>query len=117
MERGWIGIDLDGTLATYDKWVSDMHIGEPIEPMVTRVQHWLAQGIEVKVFTARVGKASGREEYSVAEIKRRIREWTEEHIGTALDSTCCKDFAMIELWDDRAVQVVKNTGARADGQP
>jgi hypothetical protein len=28
-----------------------------------------------------------------------------------------KDFAMIELWDDRAVQVVTNTGERADGLP
>lgn len=27
------------------------------------------------------------------------------------------DFAMVELWDDRCVQVIPNTGKRADGKP
>jgi hypothetical protein len=27
-----------------------------------------------------------------------------------LEVTCVKDFAMIELWDDRAVGVLMNTG-------
>jgi hypothetical protein len=30
--------------------------------------------------------------------------------------TCCKDRGMIELWDDRAVQVIENTGERVDGK-
>ena len=28
-----------------------------------------------------------------------------------------KDFRMIQLWDDRCVQVIPNTGLRADGEP
>ena len=36
--------------------------------------------------------------------------------GEVLPVTNCKDFGMIELWDDRAVQVVFNTGIRADGK-
>ena len=51
---GWIGVDLDGTLAEYDKWVSPTHIGKPILRMVKRVQKWLAEGRQVKIMTARV---------------------------------------------------------------
>jgi len=29
---------------------------------------------------------------------------------------CEKDLNMIELWDDRAIQLIKNTGQRADGK-
>jgi len=36
--------------------------------------------------------------------------WCEKHLGLALPVTCVKDMHMIELWDDRAVQVVTNTG-------
>lgn len=49
MNRGWIGVDLDGTLAHYDKWIGPEHIGEPIAPMVDRVRAWLGQGIEVRI--------------------------------------------------------------------
>ena len=51
---GWMAVDLDGTLAHYDKFISPSHIGEPIAPMVARVKKWLSQGKEVRIFTARV---------------------------------------------------------------
>ena len=28
-EKGWIGVDLDGTLAHYDKWRGVEHVGDP----------------------------------------------------------------------------------------
>ena len=43
MSEGWIGVDLDGTLAEYLGWQGMGHIGEPIAPMVERVKAWLAQ--------------------------------------------------------------------------
>lgn len=118
---GWIGVDLDGTLAKYEKW--DGGIGEPIPLMVERVKKWLADGVEVKIFTARVGfgagysSESGRsDDEKFAEEQRRIIEaWCEVHIGQKLPVTATKDFRMIELWDDRAIQVIPNTGVRADG--
>lgn len=100
---GWIGVDLDGTLARYDGW-NNGAIGAPVPRMVERVKCWLAEGITVKVFTAR---ATGD-----AEMIAAVQDWTEKHIGQRLEVTCCKDFAMIELWDDRAVQVQVNTGMR-----
>ena len=35
---GWIGVDLDGTLAIYTGWKGCDHVGEPIPPMVERVK-------------------------------------------------------------------------------
>lgn len=107
--RGWFGVDLDGTLAHYDQW--DGMIGEPIAPMLDRVKQWLADGRDVRIFTARV---SGDADAAV-EQRERIAAWCIEHIGQELPITCRKDYAMVELWDDRAVQVVTNTGQRADG--
>ena len=43
-----------------------------------------------------------------------IDRWCLKHLGEALPITCIKDMRMTELWDDRAIQVVPNTGARAD---
>ena len=34
---GWIGVDLDGTLAHYGGWIGPDHIGDPIAPMVERI--------------------------------------------------------------------------------
>ena len=113
--RGWIGVDLDGTLAHYDKWVGPWHIGEPVPLMVDRVKQWLAEGKDVRIFTARVSE-DVRNDSEKMLVSLTIREWCVKHIGRALPITYKKDFSMIELWDDRAIQVTKNTGKRADGQ-
>lgn len=109
--KGWIGVDLDGTLAEYHGW-GDGTIGVPIPAMVDRIKRWLAGGIEVRIVTARVSDGPGRS----ADIQRLlIEQWCETNIGQKLLVTNCKDFAMVELWDDRAVQVIPNTGKRVDG--
>lgn len=41
---GWIGVDLDATLAEYNGWVHEPHIGPPIPAMVTRIKQGLADG-------------------------------------------------------------------------
>lgn len=33
-DKPWLGVDLDGTLAVYDKWRGIEHIGAPIPAMV-----------------------------------------------------------------------------------
>ena len=115
---GWIGVDLDGTLAHYNGWKGHDHIGDPIWPMVEKVKQWIKEGKEVKVFTARVGTGRGFSKYSQAEDtqefadaqRKLIEDWTEKIIGTRLEVTAQKDWAMMELWDDRAVQVIPNIG-------
>jgi hypothetical protein len=110
--RGWIAVDLDGTLAYYDGWRGPEHIGEPIMPMVERVKAWLAEGIEVRIFTARVSDEAGtRAGFAIA-------DWCEKHIGQVLPVTNVKDYGMVELWDDRAITVEQNTGRMiGDQQP
>jgi len=108
---GWIGVDLDGTLAHYEKWVGPEHIGEPIPAMVGRVKRWLAEGRDVRIFTARVSHDGSALRLNEALIARgAVERWCREHLGQVLLVTCTKDYAMLELWDDRAVQVRLNTG-------
>lgn len=106
-EKGWIGVDLDGTLAEYysgGKYDATV-IGKPIPAMVDRVKAALRQGYNVKVLTARmVGHGLN------SDVAQAILVWTMKHVGAALEPTCIKGPGMIELWDDRAVGVEPNTG-------
>ena len=117
MSRGWIGVDLDGTLAVYDEWIDALHIGAPIPAMVERVKAWLVEGCDVRIFTARVGGQGEPPHPELETIRRTIEKWCLTHIGQSLPVTNAKDLHMVELWDDRAIQVVTNTGLRADGRP
>ncbi len=105
----WIGVDFDATLATYDIWRGDGHCGEPIAPMVNRVKQWLAEGEDVRIFTARVGPGVMNERVA----RRAITDWCVKHIGRGLPITATKDYGMVELWDDRAREVIPNTGVLA----
>lgn len=112
---GWIGVDLDGTLAEYTGWQGPAHIGQPILKMANRVQQWLLEGKDVRIFTARVFEGVMTDPHELAAVRVAIEGWCLSHIGRVLPITCTKDYGMIELWDDRAVQVIPNTGERADG--
>lgn len=101
MNKGWIGVDLDGTLAHYDERHGMERIGAACIPMVRRVQQWLAAGIEVRVVTARAGDPS---------LKSFVPSWLRDHNLPELPVTCRRDMALLQLWDDRAVQVEVNTG-------
>ena len=128
--KGWIAVDLDGTLAQYDQWIGPGHIGEPVPLMLARVKGWLKEGKEVRIFTARVFPFN---DVIYADTPRpslathidntrlddawlavhSIRRWCYKHVERILPITNVKDFGMIEIWDDRAVQVEKNTGIAA----
>ena len=109
---GWIGVDLDGTLAEYGGWQGADHIGKPIPLMVNRVKQWIREDREVRIMTARVAPMNCEGPETI----KAIDDWVRRHIGMSLPITHEKDFGMIELWDDRVVQVIVNTGRRADGK-
>lgn len=96
--RGWIGVDLDGTLARLEK---GRHIGRPVAPMMARVKYWIGSGREVRIFTSRANDS-----LEVA----RIKDWLAQHGLPDLEVTNKKDNRMIALWDDRAVKVIENQG-------
>jgi len=104
--KTWIGVDLDGTLAKYNGWKGETHIGEPIPLMVNRVKEWLAAGKDVRIMTARVANVDDDT------VENAIKAWCKEHLGQELPVTNVKDHQMEELWDDRAHRVEKNTGVK-----
>lgn len=106
MSKGWIGCDLDGTLAHYDGWEGIDIIGKPIPAMIGRVKQAINAGYEVKIFTARASATGADLNIAI----NAIQDWTLKYIGVRLEVTCSKDFQMIELWDDRAVQIQHNKG-------
>lgn len=112
--KGWVGVDLDGTLAHYEGWVNVSHIGNPVPLMLERVKRWMKEGRDVRIMTARVCPQRDYQEREKAIYA--IQQWCREHLGKAIPITHEKDFAMVELWDDRCVQVEPNTGRRVDGK-
>lgn len=97
--EGWIGVDLqlDGTLANYNGFMGDDHVGEPIMPMVERVRKWIAEGKDVRIFTARKPHPA-------------IRKFSMENFGKILPITNKKDQFMQANYDDRAVGIKRNEG-------
>jgi hypothetical protein len=105
----WIGVDLDGTLAhdlgNQRKNRGLEQIGSPIKPMLNRLRKWIAEGKTIKIFTAR---ASSPRQVVM------IKKWLASYDLPDLEVTNVKDLRMIELWDDRCVQVMTNLGEPVD---
>lgn len=109
--NGWIGFDLDATLAQYHGFRGAMHIGDPIPEMIALVKQYRSQGIAVKIFTARISHdgTPGRQR-DAAQALLAIQEWCFKHIGEYLPVTNEKNYQMWKCYDDRAIQVEANTG-------
>ena len=105
MREGWIGVDLDGTLAHYDEYSTAVDIGAPIPPMLARVKHMIQRGQLVKIFTARA---------SNPQAVKAIKNWLVDHGLPPLEVTDRKDHDLIEFYDDRARRVETNTGRLLD---
>jgi hypothetical protein len=110
---GWVGVDLDGTLAKYDGMPADGSIGEPIPNVVAAVKGLLEKGIEVRIVTARAQSKDDLHQNVPAldfQEVEKVQDWCEKNIGKRLPVIFWKDYQMIELWDDRAIQFIKNEG-------
>ena len=116
MSYPYIAVDLDGTLAHFKDTGNTLEIGLPVPLMLHKVQKWLKDNKEVRIVTARVNS----EDNPYADRQRaEIEKWLLKYVGQKLPITCKKSHNMTELWDDRAVQVIPNTGERVlalDGQ-
>jgi hypothetical protein len=97
----WIAVDLDGTLAWYDQNHDINIIGDPIEETLFRVKQWVAEGIEVRIFTARA---------AVEDMVQPVKDWLSKHDLPDLTVTNLRDNQLIQMWDDRCIQVETNTG-------
>lgn len=107
-DRGWIGFDLDGTIAYHGGGQGPEHIGLPIPPMIAIMRLHLAQGWEVRIMTARVGPQGDPD--APARARAAIERWCLEVVGQVLPVTHEKDYRMVRMYDDRAAQVIPNKG-------
>ena len=117
MANPWHGVDFDGTLVEYEhgNFRHDV-IGTPVPRMVDRVKKWLEAGEEVRIVTARVYAPPDNpiQQYQARNAGIKIQDWTFQVFGVMLAVTNEKDYDMIDLWDDRARQVIPNTGLPID---
>lgn len=134
---GWIACDFDATLFEWGEGTSNpgdvLRVGKPIPKMIERIKKHLADGEEVRIFTARVGPATAEECLQAFQGRGKfppyegeigpdpVLDWMNyqttlienacrEHLGQPLPITAVKDFYMYKLYDDRATQVIPNTG-------
>jgi len=103
----WYAFDLDKTLAEYPPKNGES-IGKPIPTMVAKLRSYIAKGRDCRIFTARVGPDKTATE--LTQFKYDLRLWLLRQGLPSLEATVTKDRWMEELWDDKAKQVVPNTG-------
>lgn len=120
MSEGWIGFDLDGTLAKMLEWEPGEaptldKIGEPIPTMIARLKQRLDEGYAVRIVTARVSPPLDHQ--LALRQHALISVWCKEHIGQHIPITAHKDLDMIVLYDDRVVQVELDTGRLLGPEP
>ena len=101
LSQEWIGVDLDGTLARSDRNLSLARVGEPVPKMLGLVKSMVNNGVKAKIFTARAGDSNQ---------VQLVKAWLVKNGLPNLEVTNVKDYDMIRLYDDRAVQVIANTG-------
>lgn len=104
--RKFIAVDLDGTLAHYDRFVGRTHIGEPVPSMLRLVRMLMNSGHVVIIFTSRVSDPTKDN----SDVYAAIHEWCEKHIGERLYVTATKWPYFNVIYDDAAVAVRTNQG-------
>jgi hypothetical protein len=107
----WVGFDLDGTLANDEpgQAYDPLRIGEPIPRTVQRARDLLADGMNIRIVTARA-MPKGNKQIPQFEVIYAIEQWCLTHLGQIVPVVACKDYDMLALYDDRAIQVERNTG-------
>lgn len=100
-----VAVDLDGTLAEYDRWRGNHHIGQPVAAILDRVIALLKDGHEVTIFTSRVAGDWPDHIKDLEQTRRYIEMWCHEHVGRILPVTAIKHGWFTEFWDDKALGV------------
>lgn len=96
MSKGWIAVDLDGTLA--EPFSSFTEIGPPQPIIVHHVKKLIYAGEEVRIFTARVSNPNN---YKTQELL--IQQWCLKHLGVILPVTAIKASGVKMIIDDLAI--------------
>lgn len=121
--RGWIGVDFDQTLAVHHPGHEAEETGEdgeilnqPIWYTVNRMLGWIAEGRDVRIYTARCASTKKFHKDGSPklddDVVSRIQDWCEEHVqkGWRPPVQFWKDSKVDFIVDDKAEQVFPNTG-------
>ncbi len=102
MKRKTVCIDLDATLARYDRWRGVEHIGDPIpgaQAFVAAVNEFA----DVVIFTTRMN-AEVNSSHSVCDLGQRIHDWLASHKFPSVGIWCGQGKPLAAAYvDDRAV--------------
>lgn len=102
----WIAVDFDGVLVEYDGWQGPTHIGKETR-IVGLVRWWLANGVNVAIFTARVSPKNNTHEIGFA----TITNWSTLMFGAGVVPVTSDKWPKFRFFlDDRAVRVLANEG-------
>lgn len=101
--KGAWAFDLDGVLATRQHPFNPYTVGEPVLPILDLALEAVREGRKVYCFTARASSTDPG-------MHRAVREWLDRHglEGVRITNTKTSDIAV--YYDDRAVQVIPDTG-------
>jgi hypothetical protein len=108
--KAWWGFDVDKTIAVDEGKVRGGVIGAPIKPLIRRMKHYLRQGRNVAIVTARIHPDNADAILQRALVRQFLIDnlGVEDAIKVALRYD--KDRHMIVLFDDRVEQVIPNKG-------
>lgn len=104
-DPAWVAFDFDATLSEYQGFKGARAFGPPIQPMVDLAKAFHAKGFEVVILTARATHPD-----NTADDLAAIAEWCLKYLGFSPLITGEKSYRIVLLFDDRAVQVIPNTG-------
>ena len=111
----YIGCDFDATISEYHGWKGPTDLGKPIPEMVRKIKEAMSQGSQVWIFTARVnpGGHEYKEALEATQAYLAIAEWCVKVFGELLPITHEKNKLWQSIYDDRAIQVLPNSGILA----
>jgi hypothetical protein len=112
-----IAYDFDKTLSVYEEGDIDKYgpefVGPPIQRMIDEVRQAIADGHDVYIFTARVNPGDSYEQaLNATKSYLVLADFCLKQFGTLLPITHEKSRSWKRIVDDRADQVIPNTGVR-----
>lgn len=116
-QRPRVCLDLDGVLATYDKWKGFDHIGPPVPGALDFARN-LAEIADIIIFTARCSEDPGPDNnpalLTTGQLRIKVIEWLEKHKFPYADVYVGKGKPRVAAFiDDRAVRCSPQTDSEA----
>jgi hypothetical protein len=108
--KAWWGFDIDKTAFVDEGGTRGGVIGEPIQGIIRRIKYFLRTGRNVCIVTARVHPSEPDAAAQRLLIQDTLDATLGKEMAIRIPIRCDKDRHMIDLYDDRAKQVIPNRG-------